>query len=224
MFSLMLALMIGVASPSDEGATSERESTILTSELDVIAERLRDAAVKVNTMGGHGSGTYYTWKGKTFVITAAHVVDSEKIVFVGKPGAEQAGQVIYVDSKNDVAVIDVTLDVKPMFYRPTKDIASIGDQVTVVGYPAAYDALTIRGEIAGYEPSESGVYIICHGWAWPGMSGAAVVDTYGRTVGVISAVGVGMSMLGGQLLDDVVWIKPITIDDDLLREILTDRW
>lgn len=193
-------------------------------ELEFVAESVFEASVKIITFDGHGTGTYYTWRDHTFVITAAHVVAGNPGVFVSKGENLTPGVVIYSDSINDIAIIDIKLDIKPIVFRPKKNVVGLGAKIFSAGFPAYFSKLFMRDEVAGYEQDgNGGLYVICHSFVWPGMSGASVFDEYGQVVGIVTAAGIGRTELGIQILDDIVWIRPVLLDNEQLKTIFAER-
>ena len=76
------------------------------SSMTRVESRSRNAAVKIETPHGYGSGTYTRIGDHNVVITAAHVVDSSPIVFVvGRGGERLPAAVVFMDSENDFAVV-----------------------------------------------------------------------------------------------------------------------
>jgi hypothetical protein len=75
---------------------------------------------------------------------------------------------------------------KMMPVRGLKAFPSLGEDLAWFGYPGSLDhePMLCRGTLACFK-TKPHCYLI-NGLAYPGMSGAAVVDRYGWVVGVVS--------------------------------------
>lgn len=203
--------------------TSETlKGSVENSSLTRVESRSRDAAVKIETPFGYGSGTYLEIGNHTVVITAAHVVDTVPVVFiVGRGGERVAGPVVFTDQENDFAVISIgnletreAVKFKP-YKKPSEDL--IGENISYTGFPNRHDLMTIRGSVAGVENG----YVILQSYSWMGASGSGIFNDRGNFVGVLSAVDLGMFRGTYQIVSSVVWIVPITnIDLDALESHL----
>jgi hypothetical protein len=166
---------------------------------------------------GTGSGVVIS---ENLVITNAHVAWPDSTVsLVFRNGATFQGRVIALDPFVDLAVIDISrLSRKP----PPITIGStagleVGDELHVIGYPAA-DEFTPEptidsGEVLGFTDWEfTGV-----GWftidapAIGGQSGGAVVDEYGRVVG-ISTFGSSVSLTSISIDDALTEVDRLLAD------------
>ena len=184
------------------------------SSMTRVESRSRNAAVKIETPHGYGSGTYTRIGDHNVVITAAHVVDSSPIVFVvGRGGERLPAAVVFMDSENDFAVVATgdletreTVRFKPYRRDPG---TLIGEDISYTGFPNHHDLMTIRGSVAGIERG----YIILQSYSWMGASGSGIFDDRGNFVGVLSAVDLGRFRGSYQIVSSVVWIIPITSID-----------
>ena len=71
-----MSLFIGVSLASDQKNYSPNKPVDkVNKSLSVVERKVRGAAVKVMTGGGHGSGTVIQYKDLTLVLTAKHVAD-----------------------------------------------------------------------------------------------------------------------------------------------------
>ena len=195
------------------------------SNLSLMEQRARSAAVKVESLlgSGHGSGTYMIAYGQRVVVTAAHVVEgSTTMRIVGRNNESVVGRVVFRDDSADIAFL-VVPEIKTrtaIRYRPQMfyDERLLGTKLTYTGFPSHHDLLTIRGYIAALERS----YIVTNMFGWFGSSGSGVFDQRGRLVGVVSGIDVGRYLIPLPL-EDIVWVAPMsTIDHQMLRvRILT---
>ncbi len=186
----------------------------------------RESAVKVSTLyGGHGSGTLVKIGKHYVVITAGHVAQGNFIFAVqGEKGETVIGELIYISSRADLAVIKVPnlVSRKPAKLKQTNSLEDlkVGAPVVYTGYPSSYELLTSVAMVSGYYPDYNSV--ILQGFAWPGSSGSGVFDSSGKMRGVVVAIGAeNLSGVGRQLLETLVYIHPLHEEDiKNIKEIL----
>ena len=192
------------------------------SNLTLVETRARKAAVKVRslTKGGHGSGTYMVAYGRRIVATAAHVVRSENLMAIdGRDGETVVGKVVFIDHDVDIAflVVPEMESRTAVRYRPIThyDERLVGLNITYTGFPSHHDLLTIRGYVSSIERN----MIVSNMFAWFGSSGSGVLDQYGRYVGCVSGIDMGMFGMGFRVpLEEIVWIAPTSkIDQRILK-------
>tara|TARA_R100000808_G_scaffold8853_1_gene24749 strand:+ start:3407 stop:4114 length:708 start_codon:yes stop_codon:yes gene_type:complete len=222
---LLSLLLISCHSASYEvcSDTSESEQIQIARSTTRIAGDSRRSTVKVYAERPKGrsvgTGTILSYKGKTIILTAAHVVgDWGNHVTVSTGGQFFKTSVRYLDTLNDMAVLVVKEDmrVKPIKLRAvSKRNVEIGTDVVYSGYPNNSSLLTIEGYIAGVHPKG---YVYMHSYGWSGASGSSVFDSKGRLVGILIALEVGEGFLGmPDIIEDVVIIVPIwKLNFDLL--------
>lgn len=218
-FLLCISLQVGLVQKAILSSTNVDVGKIGATKLTDVEERIHRATVKVKVPGGHGTGTYFTYKGYTFVLTAAHVVDEHETALIISDHNTLYGDVVLCDKQNDLAVIKVEdLGIEALRWKPAEKVPGVGTDVYFVSYPSSHDKLSIRGEVAGYWDNGSNFYFLVHGYGWPGSSGAGIFNSRGQIVGTLTAVEVGS--LGGrypyQAIEDIVWMKPITLLDQRL--------
>jgi S1-C subfamily serine protease len=212
-----LSLLVACNTPSF-GVCPEQQMQdkmlVLKSESRV-ENKSRAAVVKVFSERkegtGFGTGTVFIYRGKTVILTAAHVVGGlENRTTVSDGTRKVEAQVVYLDIIADLAVLTVSeqLDRKPLSLRPVKKSSfNLGEDVFYSGFPNDSSLLTIRGYIAGMHPGE---HLYMHSYGWPGASGSAVLDRHGRLVGVLFAVDVGTNIVGfPTIIEDIVVVVPI---------------
>lgn len=211
-----LALLL-CSVPSARSETSHPPPSDISVEiasLSRVEAKARNAAVRVRTSEGYGSGTYAIISGKHVVITAAHVIMNEgeitsSIVIQGRMGESSQGTAIYVDPDNDFAIVicsplSTRTALKIKKSSKTKD-DMIGEKITYTGFPNNHDLMTIKGSIAGHEHG----FLLLQSYTWMGASGSGVFDSSGNFVGVLTAVDVGRAYFP-QIVESVVWVVPLS--------------
>ena len=189
-------------------------------------KKSRNAAVKILSGGGHGSGALLKFQNESIVITAQHVVASEEIgrryLIVSPQGEIIYGKLVYADKLSDIAFLLMESNfktVKPVIYDPNykmKKLPAVGVKTIYSGFPSALSLLSIRGSVAGYEFADDGRRaIIVHTFGWFGCSGSAVFDEKGNILGVLF----GVSVSRYQVLDNIIWVSPIgNVDNYILMK------
>jgi S1-C subfamily serine protease len=155
------------------------------------------------------------------VVTAAHVVRSESVMAIdGRNGETVVGQVVFVDTENDLAFLVVPeMETRTAIrYRPLKsyDERLLGTNLTYTGFPSHHDLLTIRGYVASLEHE----MVVTNMFGWFGSSGSGAFDRRGRLVGVVSGIDVGnIGVMGYRIpLESIVWVAPVShIDHEMLK-------
>ncbi len=195
-------------SSSSTTTTVPEIEALIPLSVEAIAEDVAESVAFVLSQQGTGSGVVIS---ENLLVTNAHVAWPDRTVsLVFRNGATFQGRVLALDPFVDLAVVDISrLTRKPPSIRiGTTDGLEVGDELYVVGYPAP-DEFTPEptidtGEILGFTDWEfTGV-----GWltigapAIGGQSGGAVVDQYGRVVG-ISTFGSATSLTSVSI-DDVL--------------------
>src|SRR4051812_23607584 len=165
----------------------------LSSEISLIAERVRESTVLVYRGNGNGAGVI--WRASGEIVTNRHVVGTSKQMdVVLADGRKFTGIVASLHPDRDVAIIKIAEGDLPA--------AEIGDSSTVrpgqiaiaVGHPLGYRDAVTAGVIvaAGQAATESGPRMGDHLQAdltlLPGNSGGPLVDAWGRVIGVNTMV------------------------------------
>lgn len=136
-----------------------------------------------------GSGNYFQIWDKYFVLTAAHVVDGKKEIFLTeRSGYTYKARVVHIDKFKDLAILipeEKMKYTKAVSYRPTKRI-DVGREVFYCGNPNEMYFTSYHGRISGINNQ----YILVDTFAWPGSSGSVVFNDAGQAVGVVSAISV----------------------------------
>lgn len=181
----------------------------VTANLASVVEVIADAAACEMRMSGTG---FIFADGR--VMTNAHVVAGADQVAVRKDGETQRyrASVVYFDPQLDVAVLRVPgLTGTPLQFAPE---ASVGDEAVVPGFtggrPLSPDAarvsdvLVARGhDIYGEGRVDREIYVVRASVA-PGDSGAPLLATDGRVLGVMFAAGTDTKDAGYALTANAV--------------------
>ena len=214
---LLLAAILFIL-PAQAQTTSEttaestaNKTTQIHTSYTMVEKAVRNAAVKVATPRGHGSGGLIKYKDMTLVLTAQHVADGALgTTYLLKTESEtKAGVLIHADPLNDIALIYVLSqfeDAKPLRWKTKNTIADVGEEITYSGYPASHSLLSFRGSIAGYEliPGR-GQQIILQTYGYFGSSGSVVYDEDYNIVGVLW----GVDVQRDGVHENIVWVAPI---------------
>ena len=197
-----------------EMKTLEYDKSVMTqinSSYSYMEKKVRNAAVKVATDRGHGSGTLVRYKDMALVITAHHVANGSlgQDYLILTESEQLMGVLIYTDPLNDIAVIYPVGEfkyAKPMKWRTADTIGQVGEDITYSGYPSWHSLLSFRGQIAGYEllPNK-GQQIILQTYGYYGSSGSGVYNNSGVLIGILWAIDVQREGVH----ENIVWVSPI---------------
>ncbi len=176
--------------------------------VDALSDQVAQSVGFVLSQQGTGSGVVIS---ENILVTNAHVAWPDRTVsLVFRNGATFQGRVVALDPFVDLAVVDISRLTRkpPPLAVGTIEGIDVGDELFVVGYPAP-DEFTPEptidaGNVLGFTDWEfTGVnWFTIEAPAIGGQSGGAIVDVYGRVVG-ISTFGSATS-LTSIAIDDVV--------------------
>ena len=159
------------------------------------------------------TGTYVTYKGTPYILTAAHVGnDCETMMFIAaSEETVPCFQFTYVDQDMDIMLIELEsklLTKIPIKLNSNLNLSkdySIGERVYYSGYPNDSGLLTIKGHISGYVYDK----FLLQSYAWNGASGSGIFNLDGELLGVLSAIQVSYSGEDFGLIDSIVYVAPI---------------
>ena len=186
----------------EDDVTKELEVAKVSQSYNTGINRAVDSSVRVDIYVddfrvGHGSGNYFKIGGKTFVMTASHVLeDYHRVVITEKNGNMVPARVVWVNLHSDVAIIvplNELEDTEAASYINNKGANLDGKHFYFHGYPSDHDGLLIEGFVSRSGYSQ----IILQSNAWFGASGAIVFDQTGRAVGVVHAITVELNPFTG---------------------------
>ena len=216
---MMMSLLLGNAHPQDPAQQADyvtvSENINAKAPITKTEIAVREAAVKVVTRPGHGSGALIQHKDIQLVFTAEHVVDDPRTqtYIIEKFGVKKLAILVYADGVHDIAVLylpEKFEDFKAMKFDPSKEILRVGSEVTFSGYPSNHQLMTVRGRVAGYEYlRQSGTQIIIHTYGWFGSTGSVVFTEKGKIAGILWGVDVEYPNDWPQIIEDMMWVVPI---------------
>jgi hypothetical protein len=163
---------------------------LLIAETD---DPVSNAVVRVEGVGSKGSGVVVgTGPGRTYIVTAAHVVDGADeatIEFPQPVGLRRAAHVRYSDWTNKergIAVLVLDSEAPSHVQAIPIDTSKLNppNQIQVIGYPLVANAENVTtGSVTGWQ----GPYMLVSAGASEGNSGGAVIRN-GRLAGIVVLV------------------------------------
>jgi len=157
---------------------------------------------------GSGSGNYFKYKDKNFIITAAHVIDNEGTIYIGEKNIDVVkATVVYVDKERDVAVIQSDEKLKSTKAIKFKSIRKvyIGESTYHTGHPDGESWHLSDGLVSKIGSD----FLILNTFAWPGSSGSVVFNKSGEVIGIISAIKISSPMGIPDMIEHIVIISNI---------------
>ena len=166
-----------------------------------------DSVVRVNVLrtqsengetrivgSGNGSGSVID-ADEGLVLTNAHVVEGDRLVFIETPSGEQVrARIIGLDAATDLALLQAELAGIPEIRFADSALLAPGDIVFAIGFPRGLDKTISSGIVSGvgrqgFREAGSGrfgvdEFIQTDASINPGNSGGPLVDSAGRVIGV----------------------------------------
>lgn len=156
-----------------------------------VAIIMNDSVIKLPTCTG-------VWIGKDLIITAAHCVDEDKLVFEYATKDEYDNEksskatLVARDSKSDLALLLAPGSAPHPIATFSRDLISPGDPVDVMGHPVGYDWTYSKGYVSSIRKNHSGPKGIMERTIqisspiWMGSSGGGAFDSRGNLLGICS--------------------------------------
>lgn len=156
-----------------------------------LVARARESIVTIELSNGVlGSGFAVNLQpdpGFTSVIATNHHVIKDALrpngpeVFVNDDGTRYPAEVTAWDRRNDLAVVDVAVDIPPLEWAIHHDHApAVGDFVVAIGSPSGLSGTSTTGVVSQLYPN----YIQIDAAINPGNSGGPLLNKFGEVLGV----------------------------------------
>jgi S1-C subfamily serine protease len=198
----------GSVTQMTRGATtvnSSRPSTALTDPGDIgqILAKVQPAVVRIDSAssaGGQGTGTGFIFDSDGLIATNAHVVQGADSVQVTlETGDRVTGDVLGVDPRLDLAVVDIDGSDHPTVELGDSDAVQVGDAVVAIGNALGLSGgsgpTVTSGIVSALDRTislENGEQLYnavqTDAAINPGNSGGPLVDTEGRVIGINTAI------------------------------------
>lgn len=151
-----------------------------------------NAPQQVRMQSTLGSGVIVNSDGH--ILTNNHVITgADEIIVLLHDGRETAARLIGTDPENDIAVLKIELDNLTAITQGDSVKARVGDVVLAIGNPFGVGQSVSQGIISatgryGLRTNVYENYIQTDAAINPGNSGGALVDAYGKLVGISTAM------------------------------------
>jgi Do/DeqQ family serine protease len=174
------------------------------------------------TLQGLGSGVIVSDKG--YILTNNHVIkEADKVIVTLADGRVADGTLVGTDPETDLAVIQVKLDKLPVITLGKSQQLRPGDIVLAIGNPFGLDKTVTQGIVSATERSGTDIGILenliqTDAAINPGNSGGALIDPYGRLVGINTAI---YSQSGGS--QGIGFAIPIDQATEVMNSIIAGK-
>jgi len=144
------------------------------------------------TLQGLGSGVIVSNKG--YILTSNHVIkEADTVVITLADGRIADGKVVGTDADSDLAVLKINLNNLPTIPMGSSKQLRPGDAVLAIGNPFGLDKTVTLGIVSATERSGADIGVLQNliqtdAAINPGNSGGALIDTFGRLVGINTAI------------------------------------
>jgi len=177
------------------------QPTLVGARADVVsvAERVRPAIVQLKVERGRsGSGSGVLFRSDGHLLTNAHVVDgATSVMVVLSSGRELAARVVGSDAESDTAVVKIDGGPFPVAELGSTADLKVGQEAIAIGSPLGLTggpSVTV-GVVSALHRSvrtRTGHNLIdmvqTDAPIAPGSSGGALLDSYGKVIGITTAV------------------------------------
>jgi S1-C subfamily serine protease len=180
--------------------------------------------VKEDVMLGHGSGNYFKSGRHKFILTAAHVVNHKYETYIIDGEELIKLRAIHLDRLRDLAILvpeKELSEIDALSFRVNRNNDLIGKTIYYAGFPQDLGKSLFKGFVS----KDSKDRMLMQSFALPGSSGSVVFDFWGRAIGVLSAVSVGVSSVNPfpELVETAVHVQKIQdYDHDFIRELFVN--
>lgn len=193
------AVVLIEAAESEETAMNRRRGQ------DPMEQMFRQFGLQIDGFGfdfgprirrGSGSGVIISEDG--YILTNNHVVDfADELVIRTSDNKEYEGQLVGRDPSTDLAVVKINANNLSTLEYADSDKARVGEWVLAVGNPFEYLTSTVTAGIISAKGRDLDIiqgnrtieqFIQTDAAINPGNSGGALVDAYGRLLGINTAI------------------------------------
>ena len=220
--------------PVEEAPPVEPPPLVATDEpVSDVANRLVPSVVHLEIQSddlfeqGAGSGVIFDSRG--YIFTAAHVVstvvegDADLTVRLST-GDRLPGEVLGTDPDSDVAVIKVDRTGLTPAELALDDWPRVGQLVVAVGSPWGLESSVTSGVISAVDRMVEGRLLIqSDAVLYPGNSGGALADRYGRLIGINVSIFTDSTTLDSIEFQGVGFAVPIDIAYRVAQALMEGR-
>jgi len=156
------------------------------------------------------------WISKNLIVTAAHCVDDDKLVFDYATADDYKAQkshkstLVGIDKDTDLALLYAPREDEHPVVSFSKELIYPGDPVDLVGHPIGYDWTYMKGHVSAIRLNMKGPndkidkVVQISAPVWMGNSGGAAFDAAGNLVGICSWINKSGPQLSFFIHKDVV--------------------
>lgn len=194
-----------------------------SSELNVNPNQGESDDAPKEIQKGLGSGVIVNNKG--YVLTNNHVIKEADTVIVSLyDGRKTEAKVIGTDPETDLAVLQIKLDKLPIIQMGSSQKLRAGDVVLAIGNPFGFDQTATQGIISATERNNPELSFLqgliqTDAAINPGNSGGALIDPFGRLIGINTVI---YSHTGG--FQGIGFAIPIDKAIDIMNKLIENGY
>jgi S1-C subfamily serine protease len=137
------------------------------------------------------SGTGFAVTSDGHIVTNAHVIEGATSISVLFDGAKTKAEVLAIDKQNDLAILKINQKTQPLHIE-TADTPSLGDSITVAGFPnpsiQGRSLKITKGTLSSLKGMQDDIrHFQIDAAVQPGNSGGPLLAVSGSVVGVVNA-------------------------------------
>jgi S1-C subfamily serine protease len=223
---LISFLIFGCNRPQMESLSIGESMEFITASKQQQFYKAVQSTVKILALslegGASGTGTYFNYKGQTFVITAAHVLE-DSVLVIAERGDEKVNLLpVWVDDVNDVAILIPLQEmtrIRPHKLSLAKHL-DLGEELFYAGFPGGLGPLFLKGSVSAVSLPD---LVIMQSYGWGGASGSAVYNSSGNLIGIVVGINVNDSRTVGKIEDpNLVMVYVFSNDTYLILDTIID--
>ncbi|MGB3760661.1 MAG: trypsin-like peptidase domain-containing protein [Rivularia sp. (in: cyanobacteria)] len=151
---------------------------------------MRQTNVKISS-GNTQVGSGVIWKSNGLIVTNAHVAANKSLTIELANGREFTAKRIKIDPTIDLAALKIDVNnLTSANIRDTSNKLRVGEIVLAVGNPLGDNNAVTTGIISQIQQNA----IISDIQLFPGNSGGAMTDSYGRVIGINTMIAYGLAV------------------------------